>query len=218
MAKGKVRKDDWTMAALRALARGGVAAVAVDGLAKELGVTRGSFYWHFDNREALLVAALETWELHTTTEVVAAVRTLQDPVARARALFAEALGSEEIAGLEPALAAQTGHPAVAEVVARVIETRIAFLAEVFTDLGFDPPTARHRALAAYAAYLGWLELRRTAPLLAPETLPQDPRSPAALDHLVALLLAPAQPPAQYPAQPPTAAAEPPAPRAVPTAD
>ncbi|MFJ1707422.1 TetR/AcrR family transcriptional regulator [Kitasatospora sp. NPDC088346] len=214
MAKGKVCRDDWTMAALRALARGGVAAVAVDGLARELGVTRGSFYWHFDNREALLVAALEAWELHATTEVVASVRTLEDPVARARALFGEALGSEEIAGLEPALAAETGQPAVAEVVARVIETRIAFLAEVFTDLGLDRPTARHRALAAYAAYLGWLELRRTAPQLAPETLPQDPRSPAALDHLVALLLAPAQPPVQ----PSTPAAEPAPFRAVPGAD
>lgn len=181
------------MAALRALAGGGVAAVAVDVLAKELGVTRGSFYWHFDSREALLVAALETWELRATTEVIVAVRAEPDPRARARALFAEALGSEEVAGLEPALVAQTAHPAVAAVVTRVTRTRLAFLAEVFTGLGHDPRSARHRALAAYAAYLGWLELRRTAPDTAPEARPGDPEAAAALDHLVAMILAPAGP-------------------------
>ncbi len=188
MAKGRVSKDDWTMAALRALARGGVAAVAVDVLARELGVTRGSFYWHFANREALLVAALETWELRATTDVITAVRQEGDPWTRARSLFVEALGSEKIAGLEPALAAQTGHPAVAAVVARVTETRLAFLGEIFTGLGLGAQDARHRALAAYAAYLGWLELRRTAPGLAPEAQLQDPGSQAALDHLTAMIL------------------------------
>ncbi|MFJ5552313.1 TetR/AcrR family transcriptional regulator [Streptomyces sp. NPDC093225] len=193
MAKGKVTKDDWTMAALRALARGGVPAVAVDVLARELGVTRGSFYWHFANREALLVVALETWERHGTTDVIALVREQPDPLVRARALFAEALGSEEIAGLEPALAAQTAHPAVADVVTRVTRARLGFLEEVFSDLGFGPADARHRALAGYAAYLGWLELRRTAPDLAPEARLGGPGAQAALDHLVGMVLSPAGP-------------------------
>ncbi|MFJ3922278.1 TetR/AcrR family transcriptional regulator [Streptomyces sp. NPDC090022] len=191
MVKGKVSKDDWTMAALRALARGGAAAVAVDVLARQLGVSRGSFYWHFENREALLVAALETWERRGTAEVIAAVREQADPLARARALFAEALGDEEIAGLEPALAAEAGHPAVAEVVARVTRTRLAFLEEVYTGLGLGQQDARHRALAAYAAYLGWLELRRTAPGPAPEAQLQGPGSAEALAHLIDMILAPA---------------------------
>ncbi|MFD0204826.1 MULTISPECIES: TetR family transcriptional regulator [Saccharothrix] len=46
MTRGRVTREDWMMAALRALARGGVAAVAVDALAGELDITRGSFYWH----------------------------------------------------------------------------------------------------------------------------------------------------------------------------
>ncbi|MEU2062385.1 helix-turn-helix domain-containing protein [Streptomyces sp. NPDC013455] len=210
MGKGKVSREDWTMAALRALARGGVAGVAVDRLARELGVTRGSFYWHFADREALLVAALETWELRATTDVVSTVRALDDAWARARALFAEALGSEKIAGLEPALAAQTSHPAIAEVVARVTEARLAFLTEIFTDLGFSAQDARHRALAAYAAYLGWLELRRTAASLAPETQPNEPGSSVALDHLVDMILTPPRP-----AAPPAAKTGPTAPSTAP---
>ncbi|MGW2272200.1 hypothetical protein [Streptomyces yangpuensis] len=113
-----------------------------------------------------------------------------DPLARARTLFAEALGDEEIAGLEPALAAQVDHPAVAAVVARVTRARLAFLEEVYTGLDFGPAAARHRALAAYAAYLGWLNLRRTAPDLAPEAQLRDPGSAAALDHLVDMILTP----------------------------
>ncbi|MFG2824633.1 TetR/AcrR family transcriptional regulator [Kitasatospora sp. NPDC048365] len=190
MAKGRVSREDWTMAALGALARGGVAAVAVDVLARELAVSRGSFYWHFANREALLVAALETWEQKATTDVIDTLRGVPDPQVRARALFAEALGSEEIAGLEPALATQTSHPAVAAVVARVTATRLDYLTEVFTDLGLDPASARHRALAAYATYLGWLELRRVAPDTAPESHLDHPDARAALDHLTAMVLAP----------------------------
>ncbi|GGO92603.1 TetR family transcriptional regulator [Wenjunlia tyrosinilytica] len=175
------------MAALSALARGGVPAVAVDVLAKELAVTRGSFYWHFKNRDALLVAALETWERLATTEFIEALRQVADPLERARALFLEALGNEEIAGLEPAIVAQVDHPAVAEVLHRVTRTRIAFLAEIFTDLDFPPRAARHRAVTAYAAYLGWIELRRAAPETAPETLAEGERSAAAMEHLVELL-------------------------------
>ncbi|MBT2404256.1 MULTISPECIES: TetR/AcrR family transcriptional regulator [unclassified Streptomyces] len=187
MAKGKVTKDDWTMAALTALARGGVAAVAVDVLAKELEVSRGSFYWHFKNRDALLVAALEAWERLATGEVIEAVNAEQDPMKRARALFAVALGDEEIAGLEPAIVAQVDHPAVAEVLHRVTRTRLAYLTAVFSDLGLPPETARLRAVAAYAAYLGWIELRRAAPQSAPETLVDGEGSAQALDHLVDLL-------------------------------
>ncbi|MET9692938.1 TetR/AcrR family transcriptional regulator [Streptomyces sp. NPDC006514] len=194
MAKGRVSKEDWTMAALRAFSRGGVSAVAVDVLARELAVSRGSFYWHFENRDALIVAALETWELHATTEVITASHAHEDPWTRARSLLLAALGDEEIAGLEPALgAARDTHPAVADVVDRVTRTRIAYLGSVFADLGFAPEDARHRALAAYAAYLGWLDLRRTAPAIAPETLPGTPAAEAALDHVIAMLGNPPQP-------------------------
>jgi AcrR family transcriptional regulator len=62
MTRGKLRREDRTLAALGALTRGGVAEVWVEVLAKELDATCGSFYWHFADRRALLVAALEEWE------------------------------------------------------------------------------------------------------------------------------------------------------------
>src|SRR5260370_13753711 len=69
--QGRLTRDDWITAALRAIADGGLAAVGVEPLAARLGATKGSFYWHFENRDALLEAAIGRWEKETTTDVVA---------------------------------------------------------------------------------------------------------------------------------------------------
>lgn len=62
MAKSpKLNKDDWVKSAFNILSESGVNAVRVEVLAKRLGVTKGSFYWHFKNRQALLDALLEKW-------------------------------------------------------------------------------------------------------------------------------------------------------------
>lgn len=57
----RLRAVDWAQAALDVVATDGVNAVAVEPLARKLGVTKGSFYWHFPSRDALLHAALERW-------------------------------------------------------------------------------------------------------------------------------------------------------------
>ena len=62
--------EAWAAAALDAMAAGGLDAVAVEPLARRLNVTKGSFYWHFPNREALLKAALALWEQRETVDVV----------------------------------------------------------------------------------------------------------------------------------------------------
>jgi AcrR family transcriptional regulator len=53
--------DDWVSAALELLAEGGVGAVKIDRLCVRLGVTKGSFYWHFDDFESFLAAVAERW-------------------------------------------------------------------------------------------------------------------------------------------------------------
>lgn len=55
-------REDWLRAARLALLRGGVEAVRVEKLARDLGVTKGSFYWHFNDRDELLELLLREWE------------------------------------------------------------------------------------------------------------------------------------------------------------
>jgi AcrR family transcriptional regulator len=83
----RLSADDWARAALDQIAEDGVAAVAVEPLARRLGVTKGSFYWHFPSREALLKAALERWEQVELEEVFARVEAIVEPRDRMRELF-----------------------------------------------------------------------------------------------------------------------------------
>ncbi|MFN7134821.1 MAG: TetR/AcrR family transcriptional regulator, partial [Myxococcales bacterium] len=83
----RLTREDWVEAALAALARGGVAAVAVEPLASELGATKGSFYWHFADRGELLKAVLERWVARDTDEVIAAMDALPDARAKLSAIL-----------------------------------------------------------------------------------------------------------------------------------
>src|SRR5438445_6301844 len=69
-APTRTPRDSWIEEGLRALATGGPDAVRIELLARALGVTRGGFYWHFDDRHALLQEILDTWERMSVDEVI----------------------------------------------------------------------------------------------------------------------------------------------------
>src|SRR3954452_24974213 len=83
----RLSADDWEQAALDLIATQGVSAVAVESLAKQLGVTKGSFYWHFPTREALLKAAFDQWEKRSMDKFIEEIAPIADPRARLRELF-----------------------------------------------------------------------------------------------------------------------------------
>ena len=84
-APTRTPRSGWIDAGLRALAAGGPDAVRIEPLAQELGVTRGGFYWHFEDRQALLEEILDTWERRSTDEVLERVeREGGDPRAKVR--------------------------------------------------------------------------------------------------------------------------------------
>jgi AcrR family transcriptional regulator len=164
---------DWTEAALEALARGGLPAVAVEPLAKELGATKGSFYWHFADRQALLAATLELWERRDTDRVIAAIDEVQDAETRLRNLLRLAFSSvrDDSAGgagtVELALQASAAHPLVAPTLTRVTKRRLATLTRLYAELGLSPAGARDRGLLAYTAFLGHAQLAHATPELLP---------------------------------------------------
>jgi hypothetical protein len=77
------------------------------------------------------------------------------------------------------------------VLRRVTERRIAYLTDLYTDLDLDTAAARHQAVAAYAAFLGWLELRRSACDIVPEVAATGTIAATALEHLITELTRPA---------------------------
>ncbi|MFC6567597.1 TetR/AcrR family transcriptional regulator [Actinoplanes utahensis] len=186
----RLTADDWTLAALDAIGRGGLAAVAVEPLAARLGATKGSFYWHFANRDALIEAALKRWETDHTDAVIAMVEIETDPLARLRLLIGmvmESTAGQEADSIELAMLATAGHPHVAPVLARVTERRIAYTAGLFLALGLSRVEAERRALLAVSAYLGHAQLAHAAPQVVPGNAAQRR---AYVDRIIELLTAP----------------------------
>lgn len=168
--QGRLSRDDWISAALAAIGGGGLAAVGVEPLATALGATKGSFYWHFENRDALLEAAIRRWEKETTTDVVAEITAAQDaPASQFRRLLVGVIERVEQDRVGPALLASASHPVVEPALERVTAARLNLIVTVLRRLGFPPATARQRALLAYSAYLGHGQLAHSTPGLLPAT-------------------------------------------------
>jgi AcrR family transcriptional regulator len=160
-------RGDWVEAALRALEAGGLPAVAVEPLAKGLAATKGSFYWHFRDRADLIDAVVELWERRYVTDAIAGLSTILDPRARLERLFSVAAtpgtGRIDVALTE----ASKTNAGIAEVVRRVQERRVEFLAAIYEELDVAPETARQLAVLALLAQVGMAVVAETAPALIP---------------------------------------------------
>lgn len=181
---GRLSAEDWAQAALDLIAEQGVAAVAVEPLARRLGVTKGSFYWHFPSRDALLGAALARWETVEQETVFAPLERVGDPKARLRELFQLVAHEVKSHTIYSELLKSRDHPAVAPVVGRISQRRFDYLALSFRQAGLDRNAARHRARLAYAAYVGFLQLNLQS--LQPR-LPHDEYE-AYVEHVMATLI------------------------------
>ena len=182
-SKARLSAADWEQAALETLAESGLAAVAVEPLARRLGVTKGSFYWHFADRDALLAAALAHWEASYTERVIAALDGVRDPRDRLAALIAQAFAGGRSDRIHIALAT-ADHPLARKALARVTHRRLGYLESCYAALGQSRREARQSALLAYATYVGLLHLR----FEAPAELPTRDAVTGSLDHLVAKLV------------------------------
>ncbi len=167
-AKSSMSVEAWAEAALEALAAGGLKAVAVEPLARRLGVTKGSFYWHFPSREALLREALALWEKRETIDARAGVDDISDPYERIVRLFKQANSSYKAGRLYLALAAASDDPAVGETVKRVSANRLDYLHKCYLDLGLEALDARLWSTFAYATFIGNQQVHRDTPEQFPD--------------------------------------------------
>ena len=136
---GRLSAEDWAQAALDLIAEQGVASVAVEPLARRLGVTKGSFYWHFPSRDALLSAALERWEAVEQESVFGQLEAVSDPRQRLRALIQLVAHEVKSHKIYSELLKALDHPAVGPVIGRVSQRRLDYLAASFRRPGWDAP-------------------------------------------------------------------------------
>lgn len=157
----RLSADDWEVGALDMISELGVNALAVEALARRLGVTKGSFYWHFRTREALLQAALKRWEELDESDVLAQIEPITDPRQRLRELFQRVAREVQSHRVYASLLKALDNPAVLPLIARVSQRRMKFLALAYRQAGMADTEAQQRARLTYSAYVGFLQINLT---------------------------------------------------------
>jgi AcrR family transcriptional regulator len=165
--KARLGRNDWVLAGLRALVQGGIRAVKVEGLARDLGTTKGSFYWHFKDLSDLHQGMLDLWEDLATTAITAAVKgSGRDGRGQLMLLIdlVSVVPEEFIGGIavEPALRdwGRTD-PRARAVLERVDRQRLADLGGFLQAAGLAKADLAQSALLIYAAVIGLENLRLT---------------------------------------------------------
>ena len=159
----RLSREDWISAARTMLVESGIDGVKVDLLAKRINVTRGSFYWHFEDRDSLLDALLHLWGASNTEQMLAAIKAAG---ARGdRNDFDQTVGRLWIdeTDFDPAFDSAIRDWArtdslVAEAVHRIDDIRVAAFAEMFKSYGFDEDEAEVRGRITYYHQVGYYTL------------------------------------------------------------
>jgi AcrR family transcriptional regulator len=154
-ARSALTPEHWIEAATEVLVDHGIDSVRVDLLAQQLQVTRGSFYWHFRDREDLLRRVLQAWREQTTVQLTLRLESAhRDPRKQLRDIISlpvRGRSAQRVARIELAIRAWARRDAMArQAVDEADGARLSYIAQVFSSLGFGLAEARWRAFATYA--------------------------------------------------------------------
>lgn len=149
----RLTAEDWVAAGMTVLARQGFQELKADPLAKALGVSRGSFYWHFADVKIFHRAVVQRWHKLATEAIIAEVEHVESGPERLRTLLRRALGAA--ATFEIRMRAWAAVDAgAAAAVTHVDRERRAFVSRLLIEGGVAPELAETRAAILYWAYLG----------------------------------------------------------------
>jgi AcrR family transcriptional regulator len=157
MATVRTPRTSWIDEALRALGAGGPEAVRIEPLARALGVSKGGFYWHFEDRQALLEEMLDAWERTWVDQVIEVVDAEEgDARARLRRLFGLASASgAELREVEQAIRDWARRDkAVARRLRRVDNRRMDYMRSLFKDICEDDDEVEARCLLTFSLFTG----------------------------------------------------------------
>jgi len=162
----QLNRGDWIVAALRVLIDDGIEAVQITRLARELGVTRGSYYWHFKGRKDLLSALLEEWSARNTgvmVDVLQSANSLDDGVLD---LFSVWVGHSRFNfKLDQAIRDWSRHDTVVgEILSKEDDDRVEAIAAFYERHGYQHPESFIRARVIYFTQLSYYALNVCEPV------------------------------------------------------
>ena len=155
-ATTRTPRTSWIQEGLRALGVGGPDAVRIEKLAQALGVTKGGFYWHFEDRPALLEEMLDAWERLVVDEVIDRVESEGgDARTKLRRLSALASSSRELMKIELAVRDWARRDkAVAKRLRRIDNRRMEYMRSLFGEFCPDEDDVEVRCLFMFSLFIG----------------------------------------------------------------
>ncbi|MGL5169025.1 MAG: TetR/AcrR family transcriptional regulator [Afipia sp.] len=173
---------DWLDQGLKTLTESGFTALKAEPLAKAMGVSRGSFYWHFADVGAFHTALLKRWREIMTEQIIANLEQSANGEGRINVLLRRAFGGGRLT-LEVAVRTwATLDPTARAAVQAIDRRRLSYIESLLTASGFPPEIARARSQILYWAFLGFT--------LSDKPLPK-PRQTEIVDELIRIANAPA---------------------------
>lgn len=187
-ARESLSRADWEQSALELIAEKGIAGLRVEPLARRLGITKGSFYWHFSDRQDLLLGALRRWDSldEKHIQAYASNSNEQDALENLEAFFRRTSRQQLTHRVYSALLSAPNDGVIGDILRRVTDRRMAFLKQAYQRLGYSPEKAHNHAQLTYHAYVGFLQLAPQG--IGPGTESQD--FEAYTEHLIQVLLRP----------------------------
>jgi AcrR family transcriptional regulator len=149
----RLTAQDWIDFALKTLAREGFQALKADVLARKLGVSRGSFYWHFSELGAFHARVIEHWRQTATEAIIADLERYDSREQRLDVLLRGAFGHSGLVEVRMRGWAEQNAEA-ARVLSDIDRRRKAYIEQMLVVAGIMPPLAATRAQLLYWSYLG----------------------------------------------------------------
>ena len=164
----KINQQNWLDAGLTILAQQGPDRVRIMPIADELGVTKGSFYWHFKNLEEFHLALIKEWERRDTLQAIEFVENMQGDPREKLQCWIYGASVSDLKITKAIRAWSMSNSSIAEVQARADAKRIGFLKKLLRDMGWQKKEAETLANWTYWAFIGYSTL--TAPSISDKQL------------------------------------------------
>jgi AcrR family transcriptional regulator len=169
---------DWLDQGIKTLAKSGFTALKAEPLAKAMGVSRGSFYWHFADIGAFHAAILKHWREIAAEQIIAGLEAAAGEGNPLSLLVRGAFGTKPT--LEKAVRSWAAiDPKARAAVLAIDRRRIEYLEHMLRQAGLKPDTASARAQILYWVYLGYA--------LSDQPLP-SPKQQAVIDELLRMVV------------------------------
>ena len=152
----RLSREDFLARALEVLSNDGESELRIDRLVAAIGVTKGSFYWHFENRAEFVQSLAEYWKHWSTDRVLGEIKVLKAEPKRLLFKIQEIVTRGELSRYDLVMRSWATHePEVAKIVRSVDEARYGIVRRLFERLGYQGEELHIRASTYVVSTAFW---------------------------------------------------------------